>query len=140
MASLVFIPSVLSGVFERGHHYAKWHSTHKLKLLLSILLAICLFCELILFYREGLQGQLSLSLGALILLANTILTFLLSSNGLKITLGRQSLAKTSYQPDLFLKQPIDILVTAGEHRKEGAKFLDLLTERKHGFQSDKATK
>jgi uncharacterized membrane protein len=126
---LISFPAMLSGVFERGHGYAKWHSTHKVKLILSFLLTACLAGELYIFYRDGLEGERSLILGILILLGNTIITILLNAYGLKITLGRQSLAKTSYHPDLSGKEPVDILVAAGIHRKEGAKFLDLLTER-----------
>lgn len=129
MMFLVAIPSTLTGVFERGHMYAKWHSTHKLKLVLSLALVCALLVELLLLLNAGLEGALFSLLGVMIIILNNVLTFFLCVYGLKITLGRQSLERTSYTPDLFKEEPFDILVSAGEHRKEEPKYLDLLTER-----------
>ena len=126
---LILFPSILSGIFERGHVYAKWHTTHKIKLILSLILLIFLVIQLVLLTQDGMKGALFSALGVLIIFGNNIISFLLCGYGLKITLGRQSLSKTSYIPDLFKKEPVDILVSAGKHRKEEAKYLDLLTER-----------
>ncbi|MBU2511724.1 hypothetical protein KJ966_10310 [bacterium] len=126
---LISIPSIASGLFERGHIYAKWHSTHKAKLLLSVLLGTVLAIELTLLHQSGFEGSLFSPLGILIIFGNTIITFLLCAYGLKITLGRQSLGRLSYEPDLFKKEPFDILVLAGKNRKEEAKFYDLTQER-----------
>lgn len=126
---LISFPSIFSGIFERGHVYAKWHSTHKIKLILSLLLLLVLVIEIIMFLQSGLQGNLFSLLGILIIFANTVLSMLLGAYGLKISLGRQTFEKTSYTPDLQLDEPIDILVSAGKNRKEEAKYLDLLVER-----------
>ncbi|NQU64028.1 MAG: hypothetical protein HQ517_07060 [SAR324 cluster bacterium] len=126
---LITLPSVISGVFERNHIYAKWHSTHKIKLVLSGLLTCLLFVELLLLQAGELNGPLFSTLGILVIFANNIVIFLLCKYGLKITLGRQSLTKTSYEPDLFKKEPVDILVMAGKLKKEQPKYMDLLTER-----------
>ncbi len=126
---LTGIPSVFTGIFERNHVYTKWHSTHKIKLVLSILLVIAISFELYVMIRFGLGTSLFSLSGLLIILVNNLLVFFLGAYGLKISLGRQSFGKESYQPDLFRKEPIDILVNAGEQRKKEAKYLDLLTER-----------
>ena len=126
---LITLPSVLSGVFERNHVYVKWHSTHKIKLGLSVLFIGILVVELILLSGGGLNGALFSLLGILIIFGNNIVTFLLCKYGLKITLGRQSIGRTSYEPDLFKKEPVDILVMAGKLKKEEPKYMDLLKER-----------
>ena len=126
---LMTFPSILSGSFERGHVYAKWLRTHKIKMVLSLILLILLVIQLYLLYQGGLKGELFSALGVLIIFGNNIISFLLCAYGLKISMGRQSLGKTSYEPDLFKPEPFNILVPAGEHRKEEAKYLDLLTER-----------
>ncbi len=125
----ITLPSVLSGVFERNHIYAKWHSTHKIKLGLSALLTAIVIGELILLSAGELNGALFSLLGVLVIFGNNIVTFLLCKYGLKITLGRQSVGRTSYEPDLFKKEPVDILVMAGELKKEEPKYMDLLKER-----------
>ncbi len=125
----ISIPTILSGVFERNHVYAKWHSTHKIKLLLSILLVLAVIIELSIFFKSGMGDNLFSFIGIMTILANNLIMFFLGVYGLKISLGRQSFGKTSYTPDLFKKEPIDILINAGEQRKKEAKYLDLLTER-----------
>jgi len=129
MMFLITFPSILSGIFERSHVYAKWHSTHKIKMGLSVLLLIVMIIELAVLSESGLQSGLFSALGILIIFGNNIISFLLCANGLKITLGRQSLEKTSYEADLFKNDPIDILVAAGELKKEEPKYLDPLKER-----------
>ena len=126
---LITLPAVLSGIFERGHMYAKWHSTHKIKLVLSDLLIVAFLIELGLLIQYGLGGMLFSLLGVLMIFGNNILAFLLGGYGLKISLGRQSFEKLSYTPDLSQKDPVDILAIAGERKYEEAKYLDLLTER-----------
>lgn len=121
---LLLIPAILSGVFERGHMYVKWHPSHKIKLMLSIALFCAVGIETLLIMRSGAQTSLVSITGLLILIGSNLLVFLLSSYGLKITLGSHSLEKTSYQPDLFKEEPVDILVIAGQHAKEEAKILD----------------
>ncbi len=126
---LVAIPAILTGVFERNHIYTKWHSTHKVKLVLSLILVLGLVVEISILYQSGLANTLFSPHGVLIIFFNNIIVFFLGLYGFKITLGRQSMEKTSYTPDLHKNKPIDILVTAGINRKEEPKYLDLLTER-----------
>jgi uncharacterized membrane protein len=126
---LTTIPSILSGIFERGHVYAKWHTTHKAKMVYSLLLIAILCIELILMIQNGVQDELFSLLGILIIFGNNVIAFILGALGLKISMGRQSLAKTSYIPDLFKKDHTDILVTAGKLRKEAPKYIDLTQER-----------
>ena len=126
---LTTIPSILSGIFERGHIYAKWHTTHKTKMIFSILLLAMLSIELILMIQNGVQGGLFSLLGLFIIFGNNVIVFILSVLGLKISMGRQSLAKTSYVPDLFKKDHTDILVLAAKLKKEAPKYIDLTQER-----------
>ncbi len=49
---LAAMPSVLTGLFERNRIYGKWHSTHKIKLVLSILLLLMLAIELLILYQQ----------------------------------------------------------------------------------------
>jgi len=126
---LTMLPSVLTGIFERGHIYVKWHSTHQIKLVLSLLFIMMLVIELVLIKSGGLNAEMFELQGILIIFGNNIVSFLLCKYGLKITLGRQSLEKTSYEPDMLKKEPVDILVINGELKKEEPKYLDLLVER-----------
>ena len=126
---LISIPSIFTGIVERNHVYAKWHSTHKIKLVLSALLVLAIMVELIVLSSSGLGTSLFSLSGLLIILVNNLVVFFLGVYGLKISLGRQSFGKESYEPDLFKKEPVDILVNAAEQRTKEAKYLDLLTER-----------
>lgn len=120
---IVFItalPATVSGVFETNKMYARWHKTHKMKLLFSLcLLADAFLC---LYWESEFYGSL---IYTVVLLANVLLTFLLSYYGLKITLGRQSFGKTSYVPDFFNKEnPIDIVEEVREYIQEKPKRID----------------
>lgn len=126
---LTSIPSTLSGIFERNHVYAKWHSTHKVKLILSLILMLCLIGQISFLYRSGLGDPMVSFFGFLIIFGNNVIVFALGVYGFKISLGRQSIGKASYTPDLFKEEPVDILENAGILRKQEAKYLDLLTER-----------
>ncbi len=129
LSFLIVLPSILTGLFERGHIYVKWHPSHQAKLLLSMLLTAMLVVELVMFASGGLADEIFSLTGILIIFGNNIVAFLLCKYGLKLSLGRQSLEKTSYEPDLFAQEPVDILVRAGEMKNEPPKYLDLLTER-----------
>lgn len=126
---LVLVPSAVTGVFERNRVYANWHSTHKIKAGLSFVLALFLILELTIIKSHGLGDPLVSLIGLLVIIGNNLVVFSLSAYGLKITLGRQSIARTSYQPDLFKKEPLDILVLAGENKKEEAKYYDIFKEK-----------
>ena len=60
---------------------------------------------------------------------NTAVVFALSAYGLRITLGRQSLAETSYQPDMDFDPPIDILDCVAEFAEDPPKLIDVREER-----------
>lgn len=129
LSFLIALPSALSGVFERGHMYVKWHSSHQIKLVLSLLLILMLIVELVTIASGGLNAEIFSLTGILLIFGNNIVVFLLCKYGLKISMGRQSLEKTSYEPDLFRQDPIDVLKINAELKNEPAKYLDLLTER-----------
>lgn len=115
---LLAIPSTISGVFETNKMYPKWHKTHKMKLFLSLTLIILVF---FLLYLDIQNTQLNLFCLFLIL----VIVFFLSFYGLKITLGRQSFAKTSYVPDFFNNtNRKDILNEAEEYVIEKPKRID----------------
>ncbi len=130
---IVSLPSIMTGIFERGHIYAKWHSAHKIKLFSSVVLVLALIGEmwLLLPVNGGLEGaQLMGPLGILIIIVNNIANVFLGVYGLKISLGRQGLSSTSYEPDLFKKEPFDILTRVGQYTKEKPKYIDLYEEKK----------
>jgi hypothetical protein len=129
MLLVLSLPSALSGVFERGHQYANWHRTHKIKLILTIVLCGFLIVELIWLIGTRHHMGSAWPAGLLIVLGNTGVVTALSAYGLKMTLGRQSLGTTSYEPDLFKAEPVDILISAGVLMKEEPKYVDLLEER-----------
>ena len=60
---------------------------------------------------------------------NTAVVLALSAYGLRITLGRQSLAGTSYQPDMDFDPPIDILDCVAEFAEDPPKLIDVREER-----------
>ena len=122
---VVALPSMLSGVLERGHMYVTWHRTHKLKLALSITLLVLVAAELGAVLGHDGAGPLA---GVAIVVGNTVVAAALSVYGLKMTLGRQSLARTSYQPDLLQVPPIDVLEAAARHLGEPADIIDVMGE------------
>ncbi len=129
MLLLLCFPSIFSGILERNRMYAKWHLTHKAKTAISLLLVLACLIESICLIRQGVTTEFSLLLGISIILINNILCFFLNYYGLKITLGRQSLKKPSYIPDLFREDQLDILEKAGQYAREEPKFVDILQER-----------
>lgn len=129
LSLLISLPSLASGVFERGHRYVKWHPSHQAKLLLSLLLIAMLVLEVGLISSGALAGETFSLIGILLIFGNNIAVFLLSKYGLKISMGRQSLGKTSYEPDMLKAEPVDILETAAVLKNEEPKYLDLLVER-----------
>lgn len=106
---LMAVPSTVTGIGERNRMYAQWHWTHKKKLVLSLALVTALGIELIALLGNGPQISTISWLGFLIVVANNVLAFWLGALGLKITLGRQSIGKTSYIPDMFRSPAIDIV-------------------------------
>ena len=130
---LVSILSIMTGVFERGHMYVKWHLTHIIKLYSSIVLFVALAVELWLFISTSdaiASAPIMGILGFLLIVVNNTANTFLCAYGLKISLGRQSIGKASYEPDLFKKEPFDILIRVGEYSKQKPKYIDLYEENK----------
>jgi hypothetical protein len=99
----------------------------------SIVLVFALAIELwmLLPINGGLEAaELMGPLGILIIVINNIANFFLGAYGLKISLGRQGFGKTSYEPDLFKKEPFDILTKVGEYSKDKPKYIDIYEENR----------
>ncbi|HNX49775.1 MAG TPA: hypothetical protein PKL08_06410 [Thermoanaerobaculaceae bacterium] len=124
----VAVPATLSGIVERGHMYVNWHRSHQAKLALSLLLLAMAAGELAALtladHPLGLASWLALA----VVLGNPLVSFGLSFYGLRITLGRQALAGTSYVPDLALEPPVDILEGAAIHVAQRAAVIDVQEE------------
>ncbi|MBI4917283.1 MAG: hypothetical protein HY825_15705 [Acidobacteria bacterium] len=118
------LPATLSGILERGHAYVTWSATHKAKLALSLVLLALVAGELAM-----LAGALpDAPLRVMVVAVNPVVAFLLSALGLKMSLGRQSLARTSYRPDLFREPPVDVLAVNAVHLGEPPDVIDILRE------------
>jgi len=118
---LTSFPAAVSGVFETNKMYPVWHKTHKIKLTLSVLIFVLSLIEIVAILKLY-DGVL---LGLSVYFINNIIVLMLSYYGLKITLGRQSFAKTSYTPDFFNKEkPYDILDEVRGYIKEKPKRVD----------------
>jgi hypothetical protein len=122
------LPAALSGVSERNHHYANWLASHRIKLVLSVLLVVLVAFELVgLGFSTGTPALISW-LALAIVFGNCALVFGLSYFGLKITLGRQALAKTSYKPDMDWEPPMDILSCVADFAADPPKLIDVQGE------------
>jgi hypothetical protein len=126
---LISVPSTFTGIADRNKMYAKWHQAHKIKLLFSLAILGVTLVELLIFFVPQLfslqRGLISVQ-GFLLIIANSLIVFILSLYGLKITLGRQALAPNSYVPDYYnKKQPLDILDNVRAHIKEPPKTIDV---------------
>jgi hypothetical protein len=124
---LLGLLATASGVLERGHMYATWHLTHKLKLTLSLVLVALAATGLALLVA-GDQAVILSPAGVMIVILGPIVAFFLSALGLKMTLGRQSLARTSYVPDLFQQPPVDIVALTAAGMAEPPDFIDVMGE------------
>jgi hypothetical protein len=129
-ASLFVVAAVgalatLSGVLERRRLYVTWHRTHTLKLWLGLamvaLAAVAAGADL-----GRLPGGQRAAAAALAgLLATGAAQAVL---GLKMTLGRMSLAATSYVPDLEQRPPVDVLAATAARLAEPAEVIDPMEE------------
>ena len=118
------IPATLTGVSERNHAYANWLPSHRYKLALSLLLMVLVALELIgLGCSTATSRPLWLTLA--IVVGNIAVVVALSYFGLRITLGRQAPAPTSYTPDMDLKPPVDILASVAEYAADAPKLIDV---------------
>ncbi len=126
---LAALPATLSGVFERSHMYANWHGSHKAKLALSLALVALAVWELTAALGTGGRAPaLSSPLGLAVVAGNPLVCLALSFYGLRISLGRQAVARTSYVPDMMKTPPVDVLEAAAAHVAERAKVIEVLEE------------
>jgi hypothetical protein len=124
----IAVPATISGITERGHMYVNWHSSHQAKLALSVLLLALTAAELAALALARRPLALATWLGLAVLAANPLVCFGLSFYGLRITLGRQSLSRTSYTPDMHCTPPVDILEGAAIHVTQRAAVVDVQKE------------
>jgi len=125
---LIAVPSTVTGILERNHMYANWHRTHRAKLWLSVaMIVLTAFACAALFSTADRAAVVSV-VGVVVVVAIPVVVFLLSFYGLKITLGRQGLGRTSYVPDMKRTPPVDILEEVARWQVEDAKLVDVLTE------------
>lgn len=124
----VSVPATISGITERSHMYVNWHRSHRAKLLLSLLLLGLTAAELAGLAMATRSLSLRSWVALLVVLGNPLVCFGLSFYGLRITLGRQALARTSYTPDMHREPPVDILESAAAHVAQRAAVIDVLEE------------
>lgn len=126
---LLALPATLTGISERNHMYANWPRSHRAKLVLSLALMVMVSVELIgLGYSTGAHRFFSW-LALAIVVGNCALVFGLSYFGLKITLGRQAFARTSYQPDMDWEPPLNILECVADFAADPPKLIDVREEK-----------
>lgn len=112
---LVSLPAIVTGIADRDHAYATWHPSHRTKLALSLLTVAIVLGGLAAPSGPALVTATFGVLAAVIALAGY---------GLRLTLGRQALARTSYVPDMRRQPPIDILDTVAAVAAEEARLID----------------
>jgi len=122
---LAGILATVTGVLERRHLYVTWHPTHTRKLWLALALVALSALALGALAAAG-PGGAPLVLAALagLVLAAAGLAVL----GLKMTLGRMSLAATSYVPDLEQEPPVDVLAATAARLAEPPDLIDPMEE------------
>jgi len=126
---LAALPATLTGIAERAHMYANWHGSHKAKLVLSLALVALTACELAAAFGPARHAvPVSSALGLAVVAANPLVCLALSFYGLRISLGRQALARTSYVPDMRKSPPVDVLASAAAHVAERARVIEVLEE------------
>jgi hypothetical protein len=125
----ISIPSIWTGISERNHMYVNWPSSHRVKLLLSVVLVTLLCLELGALAGASEPLRFRSLLGLAVVVGNCIAVFSLSAFGLRITLGRQSLARTSYVPDMDFDPPMNILECVADFAADPPKLIDVEKER-----------
>lgn len=126
---LISLPSILTGIAERNHMYVNWPTSHRIKLGLSIALVVLAGFELAAVSGSATPLRLGSWLALAVIPGNCALVLALSAFGLRITLGRQSLAGTSYQPDMDFDPPINILECVADFAEDPPKLIDVREER-----------
>ena len=122
------LPATVTGVSKRNHLYANWLPSHRAKLVLSMLLVALVSVELIGLRHSTGVPRLFSWLSLAIVVGNCVLVLGLSYFGLKITLGRQAFARTSYQPDMDWDPPLDILACVADFAADPPKLIDVQKE------------
>ena len=124
------IPSTITGISERNHMYAGWPPSHRAKLALSLVLMAMVVGELTVLAGASGPPVVSSFLGLAVIVGNCAVVFGLSFFGLKITLGRQGMGRTSYLPDMDWEPPIDILACVADYSGDPPKLIDVREEPK----------
>jgi len=122
------LPATLSGITERNHMYANWHASHRAKLVLSLVLLAVVVAEVAALAGTPGPPRLGSPAGLGVVMINPLVCLALSYYGLRITLGRQSLAATSYVADVDREPPVDILDGVATHVAEKARVTEILEE------------
>jgi hypothetical protein len=125
---VVALPATLTGISERNHMYANWPRSHRAKLALSLILVVLVAGELVALGAGGGARRVFSGLGLAIVVGNCAVALALSYFGLRITLGRQSLATTIYTADMDREPPVDILDVVAEQAHEPPKMIDIEKE------------
>lgn len=125
----VALPATVSGITERSHMYVNWQRSHRAKLVLSLLLLGMVVAELAGLALAGRPLTLGSWLALAVVLGNPLACFGLSFYGLRITLGRQAVGRTSYIPDMDREPPVDILAQAAAYAAQRAAVIDVQKER-----------
>ncbi len=126
---LAALPATLSGITERSHMYTNWHGSHRAKLVLSLVLVALSAWELAAALgASGRAPSVSSALGLAVVAGNPLVCLALSFYGLRISLGRQAAARTSYVPDMMKDPPADVLASAAAYVAERAKVIEVLEE------------
>ena len=126
---LIALPSLWTGITERNHMYVNWPKSHRIKLVLSVLLVVLLSIEIGGILASEAPLRLGSWLGMAVVVLNCVVVFLLSAFGLRITLGRQSFGRTSYVPDMDFDPPMNILDCVADFAGEPPKLIDVREER-----------
>jgi len=104
----ISVPATLTGISARDRVYATWHPSHRVKMALSLVLIVLVTTELAVLALGG-RVELASWLGLAVVPGNLAVVAGLAHYGLRLTLGSQSLARTSYLPDMWREPPVDIL-------------------------------
>jgi hypothetical protein len=118
---LLSAPAIVTGIADRNSMYVSWHPSHRAKLVLSLVLVALSACVSIALLAD--QGRASAWIGAAVI-SNAAVVLALAAYGLRITLGRQSMARTSYVPDMMNDPPVDILEAIATAAAEEPKLID----------------
>jgi len=125
---LLSIPAVLTGITERNHMYVNWPTSHRVKLVASMALFALVAWEVGVVAVHTTPLDLGSPLAVAVIVGNNLAVLVLAIYGLRITLGRCSLAPTSYTPDMDRDPPVDLLELVAESAAEPAKLIEVREE------------